>query len=627
MFLSNLGTALRTKSEQSGTVKDLDRAIETLESAVKQTPEDHQSRSTYLSNLGTALQQRYERRGSIDDFENAIKVYTGAVGLRTCSPSSRITPARQGAHLLYPSDITRAAQFLKSAVELLPQVSPRTLKRHDQQFALSKFSGLASDAAALSLRSENDVEEALRLLELGRGVMASLLMDTRTDITDLAEHNSELAKKFQILQDKLDPGPPVASPEFLEDQLSPNATKGYVVAVEDFQNLLESIRALKGFENFLRSPSQAELTSIPPGNFIVVLNVCSYGSDAFLMSSERAWSIRLPSIDAMTLQKKAMAVREGIKSLKLLNYPEVRNILNETMKWLWDVAIGRVLQELNIIHTPLDGNWPHVWWVGSGWLSILPIHAAGYHDGSSNNIIDRVISSYTPTIRSLFYARKTVESQSLMSPTSKALLVGVPKATGLKSLPFVEKEVEQVATLLSRNIRVIEMLNATKYEVTSNLPDSKIVHFACHGQAAYPDPSKSNLGLTDWKTEPLTISDIMLMKLQSAQLIYLSTCHAANNRSHDLLDESIHIASAFQLAGFPRVVATLWQVGDESSASVAREFYEGLLNQSSVEVGRTALSLHNAIRKLRDQTQLTQSFSKKSDHDPLVWAAYVHLGV
>ena len=56
---------------------------------------------------------------------------------------------------------------------------------------LSKFNALASDAAAISIRAHEgvvsfvQVSEALRLLELGRGVIAGAYFDTRSDITEL----------------------------------------------------------------------------------------------------------------------------------------------------------------------------------------------------------------------------------------------------------------------------------------------------------------------------------------------------------------------------------------------------------------------------------------------------------
>ena len=55
IYLSNLGTALHDRFERTGTLDDLDRAIETGEQAVAATPEDHPNRPMYLSNLGVAL--------------------------------------------------------------------------------------------------------------------------------------------------------------------------------------------------------------------------------------------------------------------------------------------------------------------------------------------------------------------------------------------------------------------------------------------------------------------------------------------------------------------------------------------------------------------------------------------
>jgi hypothetical protein len=43
---------------------------------------------------------------------------------------------------------------------------------------------------------------------------------------------------------------------------------------------------------------------------------------------------------------------------------------------------------------------PRLWWVATGVLAVLPLHAAGYPDagegGRPRTVIDRVISSYTP---------------------------------------------------------------------------------------------------------------------------------------------------------------------------------------------------------------------------------------
>ena len=57
--------------------------------------------------------------------------------------------------------------------------------------------------------------------------------------------------------------------------------------------------------------------------------------------------------------------------------------MNDVLEALWDYAVKQILDELGFTQTPSTGQaWPRVWWVGSGLLSVLPIHAAGYHDSN-----------------------------------------------------------------------------------------------------------------------------------------------------------------------------------------------------------------------------------------------------
>ncbi len=67
------------------------------------------------------------------------------------------------------------------------------------------------------------------------------------------------------------------------------------------------------------------------------------------------------------------------------------------------------------------------------------------------------------------------------------------------------------------------------------------------------------------------------INLDRVQLAYLSACETASaGLELRLADESIHLASAFLLAGFPNVIATLWQIDDAIAVDVADTFYRGL---------------------------------------------------
>jgi len=76
-----------------------------------------------------------------------------------------------------------------------------------------------------------------------------------------------------------------------------------------------------------------------------------------------------------------------------------------------------------------------VWWVGSGLLNMLPIHASGYHDSSPpETALDRVISSYAPSVKSLAYARTRPTGPERFIAKEKVVLISMPTTSERKDL-------------------------------------------------------------------------------------------------------------------------------------------------------------------------------------------------
>ena len=100
-----------------------------------------------------------------------------------------------------------------------------------------------------------------------------------------------------------------------------------------------------------------------------------------------------------------------------------------------------------------------------------------------------------------------------------------------------------------------------------------------------------------------------------------------NIQVEGLLDESIHIASAFQLAGFSHVIGTLWTINDCHSARVSKDVYSIMVNdKGEIDVGRAAEGLHFAVRQLREARVEDSRSRRRLGEDPLVWASYIYLG-
>ncbi|MGP4004645.1 CHAT domain-containing protein [Streptomyces sp. 8N706] len=130
--------------------------------------------------------------------------------------------------------------------------------------------------------------------------------------------------------------------------------------------------------------------------------------------------------------------------------------------------------------------------------------------------------------------------------------------------------------------------------------------FRLPGHGDLDNPSDGRLMLFDG---PLKVTEIISLRIDHAELAYLGACSSARS-SLNLPNEAIHISSAFQLAGYANVIATLWDVPDVIAASVAEDFYRALRDGPAVACHKVA---HGRYEVLPDQ--------------PLLWAAYVHAGI
>lgn len=361
---------------------------------------------------------------------------------------------------------------------------------------------------------------------------------------------------------------------------------------------------------------------------IVVLNVSQPRCDAIIITQDSITALPLPGLNDFDLKTKIESFATRLQQFRSSTYQKTQLELIGILQWVWDVAVSPVLDALGYKEPPKSNVWPHVWWIPTGWLTLIPLHAAGYHSTeSSQNCLDRVISSYVPTIKSLSYARERKSMYRDMGKTiDQITFISMPETPSQAQLEYVDIEVATLDSVLPDNVMRYHLQNPEKGDVLAQLAVSQIVHFACHGNYDLTDPAQSMLLLEDWQTNPLSVMDFTMLNLDHVQLAYLSACHAAGNFSGDLLDEAIHLTGACQLAGFPSVVGTLWQINDKHSANVAADVYSLLsANGNTVDVGHVAEALHQAVRALRAKTQKIPGFTKWAV-EPLIWAPYIHVG-
>lgn len=124
-------------------------------------------------------------------------------------------------------------------------------------------------------------------------------------------------------------------------------------------------------------------------------------------------------------------------------------------------------------------------------------------------------------------------------------------------------------------------------------------------------------------------------------LDYLSACSTSANKVDKVVDEGIHLASAFQLAGFRHVIGTLWEVSDSHCVDAATVVYETIRDEGMTDMA-VCRGLHRAVGGLRDGQMESRreardvEFSDEEDcsdvsentlQSPLYWAPYIQFGV
>jgi CHAT domain-containing protein/tetratricopeptide (TPR) repeat protein len=196
---------------------------------------------------------------------------------------------------------------------------------------------------------------------------------------------------------------------------------------------------------------------------------------------------------------------------------------------------------------------------------------------------------------------------------------GTGAGGGLGRLPFSRQEADAIITLVPAK----DALKATGFDATRDaatdprLAGYRIVHFATHGvlNARRPELSGVVLSLFDAGGRRqdgfLRLHDVYNLQLD-ADLVVLSGCQTALGK--DLRGEGLMgLTRGFMYAGARSVVASLWQVDDESTAELMKRFYRAMLKDGR----RPADALRTA--------QLEMSGSRRWSA-PFYWAGFVLQG-
>ncbi|MFE0699760.1 CHAT domain-containing protein [Streptomyces sp. NPDC058872] len=539
---------------------------------------------------------------ALDAFGTAARHEPGPLLLRAAAAREGGDLASSAGHGYVRADVSAA--LLALAVELLEAfIEPTLLGWEDRRGQLDRFDGLAAQACAVHLDAGRP-GDALAVLDRGRGMLIAPLwrLGSRADGLPAAV----LARYREAVWSAhlADEAASAASQTLVPQLLAPAAPEDPVRhrSEDDPRELRREAARLLAEHAADLPPAHADPEALAAKlgtTAVVAVNLSSWRSDALVTTSFGTVPLRLPELDPDVAHDHALRLQRATTERSA----ESLSVMDGTVRWLWDVLAGPVMDLL----APLAPE--RVCWVPSGPLCMLPLHAAGHHGVGTTSgqlpetVLDRVVSSYAATLRVL-----QRDLGRATRPEGPALLVAPGRAggTGRVSIPG--------ALFREPGALRLEEHRATPPEVLRTLPGRAVAHFACHGRSVPADPTESALRLADGTS--LMFTDIARTDLVSARLAFLAACETAWGGA-TLPDEVLHMAAAFQLAGFPHVIGTLWKVYASETATVARSVYAALADGAP-----PALALHRAVLGLRDAQA-----SSAVDLGPLAWAPFVHLGV
>jgi hypothetical protein len=496
----------------------------------------------------------------------------------------------------------------------------------DRQHVLeTSAASLARDAAACALAA-GQADRAVELLEQGRGIWWSQVLDGRTDMTALARVAPDLAREIRQTRAVLEQ----SGSEFAGQSVVTGSAPGRRSAVDistaaarRFEELVERVRALPPSAEFpypaefLRPPSITTLRPPEGQDPVVIVNVSRWRCDAIVVTDHDTSVVELSGlsedavVEAANEYLRALYTFEEESAVEALTMLE--DTINATLAWLWNLVVEPVLRVLDHLRVPNGDRWPRIWWCPTGPVTLLPLHAAGRHHAPGENALDLVVSSYAPTLRGLARARET----ALPTAQPRLLVVALANTPGQRVLPGAQRETELLSSLVEPERRtVLADGAATRIAILEQLPVHRWLHASCHGTQSMQNPADGGLVPYDWAEAGMVdVRNLVGIDQASGEFAFLSACKTATG-GVSTPDEAVSLASAMHHLGWVHVIGTLWTVWDRSAVAVAERMYSQIIRDGVVMAAESATALHRSLRLIRD----------RHPDRPSRWVPFVHAG-
>ncbi|WP_432169227.1 CHAT domain-containing protein [Streptomyces sp. 1222.5] len=658
-FTSSISQVLYRRYQETGDRPTLEDAVGLARDAAARTADGDWFRTTRLLLFARAATALYDLTASDPRPDTALRA-EALTAWDEVAQDERFTTSlrfeaqeKRAALARAAGDPERALRALEAALAEVPALARRSFAAPVRKGIARRAPELAVQAAIAAIEAGRP-GHAVELLEKGRAILYGQAIMSWRHRAELRRIDTAAAERLETIDRHLATADFFANVGRIEvnavtqhrfgrtttdsthswDPRSDYAAQTRRLAAER-DRIVEALSADPRFAELTGSRPLAALRAATAG--AAVAYVLTHGSQGYALlvpadPAEPVEHIPLPGLTGTAarahIAQLRTALRDAVDSTAGPDRREAaQSELHDILGWLWDEVTSPVLARLGT--APPGRPKPRLWWCPVGPVVRLPLHAAGHHPRTAAEaaaraqdpaaeppptVIDRVTPSYTPTLGALAHSLRDVSGTPAGGQRPSSLVVAVPHSRHGPPLPLAEREARTVLAALP-GARLLLGEEADLATVKAALRDHTLVHFACHGDNDIDLGLLRGGGLHLGRGETLTAGQIQDTPLDHGALAILSACSTAEAHP-GLPDEPMHLAAAFQLAGFRAVVGTLWHAPD--TPGMARELYAVLTADGTAlpDTTASAQALNHAQRTVRDAYPAT----------PTRWAAYLHTG-
>ena len=570
--LNNLGIAYRSLGQYQKAIDFYQQSI-----AILKQIGDRYGEATPLNNLGGAYR-------SLGQYQKAIDFYQQSLAIQ-----KQIGDRKGEATALNNLGVIFAQQkqpelsivFFKQSVNTYESIRKDStgLSKEEKQSYLNTIAKTYRNLADLLLK-QGRILEAQQVLELikveeirayTRNTRAvddtNGIATNKTETKTIDKHSSLIALGLRVDECEQQKCP----------QLSQLIQQREVIATEYEQTakaLIKEIRDRKSDDDQFFDPRKVakmnEIVSVQPNTVLIYPLILK--DKIWVLWASKGGIIKSIEVPNVGLEKVSSTV---FKLRNLLQSPNNLPELQQTSKQLYDWLIPAELQaELNA------NKIEHLIFAPDSVTRYIPMGVL--FDGKKY-----LIENYTiATIISADLTNTTARLPNSAKNTS-ILAAGLSQPiSGFSPLPNVLTEINAIVRTADNpdngiydGIKLLDR-TFTRENLRDNLGNHAIAHIATHGKFVSGDADKSFLVLGDGKTLP--IPEIAKFRgLDKLHLVVLSACQTALGGTNGDGTEIAGISYYFLNTGAKAVIASLWEVSDDSTSLLMQQFYNNLAKSTT----------------------------------------------